>query len=133
MSIPVYTRPDWHADANCRGMDPELFFPGQGESTKEAKAVCRACDVQVECLLAALNNTEKHGIWGGKSERERRAIQRGQPVAPPQPRQPPKCGTNSGYEGHRKRGEVPCDDCKAAHSVRSWEYQKRRKAAQSAA
>lgn len=73
-SIPVYTRPDWHQDANCRGMDPELFFPERGESTKEAKAVCRACDVQVECLTESLNRREAFGIWGGKSERERRVI-----------------------------------------------------------
>ena len=114
MSIPVYTRPDWHADANCRGMDPELFFPGQGESTKEAKAVCRACDVQVECLLAALNNTEKHGIWGGLSERERRSIRkRKRGGSEPKPIQH---GTIGGYHAHRRRGEEACPDCKHAHA-----------------
>ena len=74
--LPVYTRPAWHADANCRGLDPVLFFPGLGEAADEAKAVCRRCDVQVECLTESLNSGEKHGIWGGKSERERRAIRR---------------------------------------------------------
>lgn len=72
--IPVYTRPDWHADANCRGMDPELFFPARGESTKPIKAICRRCDVQVECTAYALNNGEHHGIWGGLSEKDRRRI-----------------------------------------------------------
>ena len=69
-------RPAWMADANCRGLDPDLFFPERGESTKEAKAVCRRCDVQIECLTYALNNVEKHGTWGGMSERERRAVRR---------------------------------------------------------
>lgn len=118
MSIPVYTRPDWHADANCRGMDTELFFPGQGESTAEAKAVCRACDVQVECLLDALNRNERHGVWGGKAERERRAIRSKKratsPLAPPTTED---CGTDRGYNLHRRRGEDACDDCKAAHSA----------------
>lgn len=74
--IPVYTRPDWHADANCRGLDPELFFPGVGESIAQVRAVCRACDVQVECATFALNNGEHHGVWGGLSEKERRQIRR---------------------------------------------------------
>lgn len=74
--IPVYTRPDWHADANCRGLDPELFFPAQGEATRHIKAVCRECDVQVECATFALNTGQHHGIWGGLSEKERRQIRR---------------------------------------------------------
>jgi WhiB family redox-sensing transcriptional regulator len=69
-------RPAWVADANCRGLDPELFFPERGVHTDEAKAVCRRCDVQVECLTYAINLGEKHGIWGGMSERERRRIRR---------------------------------------------------------
>lgn len=69
-------QPEWMADANCVGIDAELFFPQRGESTKQAKEVCRGCDVQAECLAYALNNGEKYGIWGGLSERERRRIRR---------------------------------------------------------
>jgi WhiB family transcriptional regulator, redox-sensing transcriptional regulator len=72
--IPV--RPDWHADANCRGLNPEIFYPGQGASTAEAKAICRECDVQVECLTVALNEPEVFGIWGGLSERQRQRARR---------------------------------------------------------
>lgn len=67
-------RPDWHEMANCRGLDPEMFFPERGESTGEAKAVCCECPVQGECLDHALVNTEKFGIWGGLSERQRRTV-----------------------------------------------------------
>jgi WhiB family redox-sensing transcriptional regulator len=62
--------------ANCLGVDPELFFPGQGESTADAKAVCAGCVVRAQCLEHALTHAEKHGIWGGLSERERRRIRR---------------------------------------------------------
>jgi WhiB family transcriptional regulator, redox-sensing transcriptional regulator len=64
----------WMAHANCAGVDPDLFFPERGESTTEAKAICRACPVRTECLDYALSINERHGIWGGTSERQRRAI-----------------------------------------------------------
>ena len=67
--------PEWHDLANCAGCDSELFFPARGESTKEAKAICAGCVVREVCLEEHLY--ERFGIWGGKSERERRAI-RGQ-------------------------------------------------------
>ena len=66
----------WQRQANCMGVDPDLFFPERGASTREAKEVCRGCVVRVECLEYALANSEKFGIWGGLSERERRRIRR---------------------------------------------------------
>src|SRR6478736_5262185 len=62
----------WQERANCLGVDPDLFFPERGASTKEAKAVCGGCEVKSECLEYALRHGEKFGIWGGMSERERR-------------------------------------------------------------
>ncbi len=67
---------DWKARANCLGVDPDLFFPERGMSTREAKEVCRGCVVREDCLEYALANGEKFGIWGGLSERERRRIRR---------------------------------------------------------
>jgi WhiB family redox-sensing transcriptional regulator len=66
----------WQAQANCMGVDPDLFFPERGASTREAKEVCRGCVVREDCLEYALANGEKFGIWGGLSERERRKIRR---------------------------------------------------------
>lgn len=66
----------WQSRANCMGVDPDLFFPERGASTKEAKEVCRGCVVKDECLEFALQNSEKFGIWGGMSERERRRVRR---------------------------------------------------------
>ena len=62
--------------ANCLGVDPDLFFPERGASTREAKEVCRGCVVRMDCLEYALVNGEKFGIWGGLSERERRRLRR---------------------------------------------------------
>jgi WhiB family redox-sensing transcriptional regulator len=60
--------------ANCNGVDPDLFFPDRGESTREAKAVCAECAVREQCREYALVTVQKFGIWGGLSERERRRI-----------------------------------------------------------
>ncbi|HUC38046.1 MAG TPA: WhiB family transcriptional regulator [Acidimicrobiales bacterium] len=67
---------DWQSRANCMGVDPDLFFPERGASTREAKEVCRGCVVREDCLEYALANGEKFGIWGGLSERERRRVRR---------------------------------------------------------
>ncbi|MCZ7629108.1 MAG: WhiB family transcriptional regulator [Microthrixaceae bacterium] len=72
---------DWQGFANCLGVDPDLFFPERGASTKEAKAVCQACVVREDCLEYALENSEKFGIWGGLSERERRRLRRARALA----------------------------------------------------
>jgi WhiB family redox-sensing transcriptional regulator len=68
--------PEWKRRANCLGVDPDLFFPERGASTREAKEVCRGCVVREDCLEYALANGEKFGIWGGLSERERRRVRR---------------------------------------------------------
>ena len=79
-SMGIIAKPDldtsWKDLSNCLGVDPDLFFPERGASTREAKEVCRGCEVRVDCLEYALQNGEKFGIWGGMSERERRRIRR---------------------------------------------------------
>ena len=69
--------PEWQERALCSQTDPEAFFPEKGGSTREAKKVCRSCEVRAECLEYALENDERFGIWGGLSERERRRLKRG--------------------------------------------------------
>ena len=66
----------WQERANCLRVDPELFFPERGASSREAKSVFAGCAVRLECLEYALRNHEKFGIWGGLSERERRRLRR---------------------------------------------------------
>jgi WhiB family redox-sensing transcriptional regulator len=73
-AFPPGERPRWQRRAACAGVNPELFFTERGESTGDAKEVCLGCCVRQECLDFALANGEKFGIWGGKSERERRSL-----------------------------------------------------------
>ena len=71
----------WQDLANCRGADADLFFPERGASTRTAKQICRECSVREDCLEFAIVSSEKFGIWGGLSERERRKIRRQRAVA----------------------------------------------------
>ncbi|SDZ75480.1 WhiB family transcriptional regulator, redox-sensing transcriptional regulator [Bowdeniella nasicola] len=71
-----YGSPAWYELALCAQTDPEAFFPEKGGSTREAKRVCASCPVAKKCLEYALENDERFGIWGGKSERERRLLKR---------------------------------------------------------
>lgn len=66
----------WRAHGLCAQTDPEAFFPEKGGSVRDAKSVCRSCEVQAECLDYALLNDERFGVWGGTSEKERRALRR---------------------------------------------------------
>lgn len=66
---------DWQEQALCRQTDPEAFFPEPGYGvTLPAKKTCLRCEVRQQCLNYALENHERHGIWGGLSERQRRRI-----------------------------------------------------------
>jgi len=71
----------WQNRANCLGVDPDLFFPERGASTREAKDVCKDCVVREECLEFAFEEREVFGIWGGMSERQRRRIRRQRALA----------------------------------------------------
>lgn len=75
-SLPAMRAHDiaWQVDALCSETDPEAFFPEKGGSTRQAKAVCAACPVAAECLDYALATGQRFGIWGGVSERKRRAL-----------------------------------------------------------
>jgi len=68
--------PSWTEEANCKGADADLFFPERGASTRKAKAICRACSVQSECLEYAIRTNQDSGIWGGTTEEERKSIRR---------------------------------------------------------
>lgn len=39
-----------------------------------AKAICERCTVRAECLDYAIAIREPHGVWGGLSESERKAL-----------------------------------------------------------
>lgn len=71
----------WSAAAACRGLDVRLFYPDSGRRSGPAIAVCSGCPVRTACLEHAVVTGERHGVWGGKSEDERRAIRRARRTA----------------------------------------------------
>src|SRR5262245_4250571 len=69
---------DWPSLAACRSGDPDALFV-QGAEQNVAKRICRGCPVRYECLADALDNRIEFGVWGGMTERERRALLRRHP------------------------------------------------------
>jgi WhiB family redox-sensing transcriptional regulator len=134
----IMDRAEWTQRAACRDLDINLFFPKRDDKrdhgdnyAPEARAACAGCPVAAHCLMYALNNNERHGLWGGKSPNQRRTIRR-QLIANgtivPKPKivhvAPAQCGTASGYKAHRRRGEDACAECKAAAAARAVEYRR---------
>jgi WhiB family redox-sensing transcriptional regulator len=71
MRVIRIERPEWHADAACRGQGTQLWFPPSGKSAQSGKAVCAPCAAREACLAAALADPTLVGVWGGTSEKER--------------------------------------------------------------
>lgn len=72
----------WQANGLCRGNHSHLFFPPSTFERKDererrelrARAICRVCPVQSDCLDYAMRIREPYGIWGGFTESERREL-----------------------------------------------------------
>ncbi len=64
----------WQADAACRAIPVELFFPPVEHEVDQAKEVCDACLVREPCLEFALAAGERFGVWGGLTPQERRSL-----------------------------------------------------------
>lgn len=69
---------DWTTKGACRAGDPDELFV-QGAAQNRAKSVCLSCPVRTECLADSLDNRVEFGVWGGMTERERRALLRRRP------------------------------------------------------
>jgi WhiB family redox-sensing transcriptional regulator len=71
---------EWEHYALCYGMDQSLFFPenspGRDARIYSAKQVCARCPVKRECLDTALDDPKLVGIWGGRTEQERKDMRR---------------------------------------------------------
>jgi len=69
---------DWAQQGSCAKADPDALFV-QGAAQQAAKQVCLGCPVIAECLADALDNGTEFGVWGGMTERERRALLKRRP------------------------------------------------------
>jgi WhiB family redox-sensing transcriptional regulator len=84
MDLGAWALWSWRLRAACRQVDSAVFFPpdaerGPAQEVREAraKAICARCPVIRECATYALVAGERHGVWGGLSERERAALRLG--------------------------------------------------------
>lgn len=75
--------PAWMRHGLCAQADPDAWFPekGQKDVARAAAIVCARCPVRRPCLDYALAIREPHGIWGGTTSRQRRALLTGQESA----------------------------------------------------
>lgn len=71
-------RGEWVTKAKCRDGDPDALFV-RGAEQRKAAAVCRHCPVMDQCRADALDNRVEFGVWGGLTERQRRALLRKNP------------------------------------------------------
>jgi WhiB family redox-sensing transcriptional regulator len=74
LAAPARFAARWRRQAACRGTNLDLFYPERGQTAEPARQVCAACPVRQPCLDYAISNRITHGIWGGLTERERRAL-----------------------------------------------------------
>lgn len=67
---------EWRAESACREEPKWLFYVPKGEHPTMALAICRRCPVREECLTFALDHHIESGVWGGRTELQRRVIAR---------------------------------------------------------
>ena len=65
---------EWMKDAECNGLDPEMFFPAHRDGIVRAIQICSDCVVRKECLDYSLEIKEFRGVWGGMSGNQRRML-----------------------------------------------------------
>ena len=68
----------WALQGACIEVEPDALFV-RGAAQQQAKQVCMSCLVIAECLADALDNHTEFGVWGGTTERERRALLKRRP------------------------------------------------------
>lgn len=130
MTVPAWTgAPDnllWRKSAACRGMNPDMFFPGRGMNPGQPVAVCATCPVRQPCLEAAVVHRDVDGIYGGTTGRMRRHIRKvwqdaGHIPTKTDKRLPPH-GTAARFLVEYEAGVPPCQWCRAAYrdAIRRW-------------
>jgi WhiB family transcriptional regulator, redox-sensing transcriptional regulator len=73
----------WMDQAVCAQTDPELWSSSVGGDTRVPKRICANCPVRPQCdapaeQLHAFEGLAVHGVWGGRSRRQRTAGRRQQ-------------------------------------------------------
>ena len=76
LAVPLLEEKPWAAFAACTGGEGMTFFPQSKAEEQAALAVCATCPVREDCLDHALATNERFGVWGGTTEKQRRALSR---------------------------------------------------------
>ena len=69
---------EWASRGACKSSSADELFV-QGSAQNRAKQICGGCPVRTECLADALDSRVEFGVWGGMTERERRALLKRRP------------------------------------------------------
>lgn len=75
MSAASWEDQTWAVRAACAKAEPDALFV-RGAAQRTVRTRCFGCEVRMECLADALNSQTSFGVWGGLTERERRALLR---------------------------------------------------------
>lgn len=117
----MVNQPPWRHQAACQGRNTNYWYPDNttptnSPATQLALTICKTCPVITQCLNHAIQHPEYHGIWGGKTEQQRRGMRNTKTGKISH-------GTNAGYQQHAHWGIPPCQPCRQAHT----QYQAARK------
>lgn len=115
---------NWMDHAACKGKPSDVFYVEVGKNATEAAAICADCPVRHDCLMYAIDNNERHGVWGGLAEKDRRKLGR-ELGRGPMRRIVAECGTHGGVARHKSRNEDLCGACR--EFVAKWNRERRRR------
>lgn len=87
----------------CRTItaDDDPWFSTDQTERQYAARLCHRCPLLLACMKDALARDEQHGVWGGVDFEARAA----------------GCGTERGYQVHKRNGQPVCPGCQSAHDV----------------
>jgi WhiB family transcriptional regulator, redox-sensing transcriptional regulator len=119
----------WQDRAACKGHQPDLWYPdgmqGQNDAYRYAAArvVCDTCPVKADCLAHAIANDERHGMWGGLTPTERKALAKGRRRSEPDidvglPADTRQCDTCTDTA---VSGEAMCARCLTESGIEDWD------------
>lgn len=71
-------RPEtWQNEGLCRtSREPDRWHSTKAADIEQAKAICRLCPVRLLCRTWARETRQDWGVWGGESEKQRKAVLR---------------------------------------------------------
>ena len=105
----------------CTGRADEMVVDAwrpqhqRARQERQALAICRSCPLLERCRKWVLDKDDDPTpvmVVGGMTPAERRRRKFGNEA----------CGTDAGWQRHRKDGQLPCGPCAAAHNVKPREW-----------